>query len=78
MPNRSLANTLSRAATWPAEAQAERAAYAAEIEAALAAGEYTPSDAELAGIDRGLADARAGHLATPEQLVATFARHRPA
>ena len=25
-----------------------------------------------------IADARAGHLATPEQLVATFARHRPA
>ena len=71
MPNRSLANTLSRAATWPAEAQAELAAYAAEIEAALAAGEYTPSDAELAGIDRG-------HVATPEQLAATFARHRPA
>lgn len=77
MPSRSLADTLPRAAAWAAEAQAELAAYAAEIEAALAAGEYIPSEAEQAGIARGLADARAGRVAPPEQVAATFARHRP-
>ncbi len=71
-----LADTFSRASSWPPEAQAELAAYAAEIEAALAAGEYQPTDAELAGIDRGLADARAGHFATKEEVAAVFTRHR--
>jgi predicted transcriptional regulator len=78
MACRSLADTLSRATSWPPEAQAELAAYAAEIEAALAAGEYQPTEAELAGIDRGLADARAGRFATEEEVAAVFARFRGA
>ena len=48
MPRHPLADTLSRAASWSPEAQAELAAYAAEIEAALGVGEYPPTDAELA------------------------------
>jgi predicted transcriptional regulator len=78
MPRHPLAETLARATSWPPEAQAELAAYAAEIEAALAAGEYQPTDTELAGIDCGLADARAGRFATDEELAAVFARHRGA
>ena len=78
MPKPPLPNALSRAATWPAEAQAELAAYAEEIEAGLAATPYHPTDAELAGIDRGLADARAGRFATDDQVAAVFARHRGA
>ena len=71
-----LTEALTRATTWPAEAQAELTAYAEEIEAGLTAGTYHPTDAELAGIDRGLADARAGRFATDEQVAAVFARHR--
>jgi predicted transcriptional regulator len=78
MAQPSLADTLSRATSWPPEAQAELAAYAAEIEAALAAGEYQPTEAELAGIDRGLADAHAGRFATEEEVAAVFARFRGA
>ncbi len=71
-----LATALSRTATRPAEAQEELATYAAEIEAALAASEHIPTDAELAGTDRGLADALAGRFAAGEQVAAVFARHR--
>jgi predicted transcriptional regulator len=78
MAPRLFADTLSRAASWPPEVQAELAAYAAEIEASLAAGEYQPTDAELAGIDRGLADARAGRFAAAEEVAAVFARFRGA
>lgn len=78
MPPHSLSEDFSRSSSWPPEAQAELAAYAAEIEAALAAGEYHPTDAELAGIDRGLADARVGRFATDEDVAAVFACHRGA
>ncbi len=69
-------DTISRAPTWPAEAQAELAAFAEEIEADLATTSYQPTEAELAGIDRGLADARAGRFAPDEQVATVFARHR--
>jgi predicted transcriptional regulator len=78
MPGPPLDDTLARANSWPPEAQAELAAYAAVIEAALTAGEYYPTDAELAGIDRGLADARAGRFATDEEVATVFARFRGA
>lgn len=78
MANTALTDTLSRATSWPPEAQAELAAYAAEIEAALAAGEYQPTEAERAGIDRGLADANAGRFASDEEVAAVFARYRGA
>lgn len=73
---RPLADTLSRATSWPAKAQAERATYAANIKAGLAAGDYHPTAAELAGIDRGLADAEAGRFASPDHVAALFARFR--
>jgi predicted transcriptional regulator len=38
--------------------------------------EYTPTEAERAGIDRGLADAQAGRFATEEDVAAVFARCR--
>jgi len=76
MSARPLADTLARASTWPPEAQAELVTYAAEIEAALAAGEHIPTEAELTGIDRGLADARAGRFATDDDVAAAFARPR--
>ena len=78
MSHTRLSESLLRATAWPPEAQAELAAYAAEIEAGLAAAEHNPTPAECAGIDHGLADARAARFATPDQLAATFARHRPA
>jgi len=78
MAIRPLTEALTRATTWPPEAQAELAAYAEEIEAALAAGAYTPTESERAGINRGLADAQAGRFATDEQVAAVFARHRRA
>jgi predicted transcriptional regulator len=71
-----LADTLARATSWPPGALAELAAYAAEIEATLAAGEYRPTDAGPAGIDRGVADARAGRFATDEEVAAVFALFR--
>lgn len=71
-----LTDALALAATRPAEVQADRAEHAAEIETAYAAGEHIPTEAELAGIDRGRADARAGRFATDEQVAAVFARHR--
>jgi predicted transcriptional regulator len=49
-----------------------------EDQAALADGEYQPTDAELASIERGLADARAGRFATDEEVAAVFARFRGA
>ncbi len=78
MPRHPLADTFSRATSLPPEAQAELAVYAAEIGSALAAGEYHPTDGELAGIDRGLADARADRFATDEEVAAVFARFRGA
>jgi predicted transcriptional regulator len=78
MATPSLAIILARAANWPAEALAELLSYAEEIEMGLDAGIYHPTKAELASIDRGLADARAGRFATDEQVAAVFARRRRA
>lgn len=78
MSRRPLADTLARATSWPPEAQAELAAHAAEIEAVLAAGDYHSTDAELAGIDHGLAYARACRFATDEEIAAVFVRFRGA
>lgn len=76
MISRALADALIRAASRPTEARAELPAYAEEIEDGLVAGTYHPTESELAGIDRGLADARAGRFATDRQVAAVFARHR--
>jgi predicted transcriptional regulator len=76
MPKPAISDALSRAATRPAEAHAELTADAEEIEAGLAATPCHLTEAELAGIDRGLADARAGRFATNQQVAQVFARHR--
>jgi hypothetical protein len=70
--------TLRRFATveaWPEAAQAE---LAPEIDAELGAGKYRATLEELAGIGRGLKDAREGRFATEEQVEELFKKHRPA
>ena len=73
-----LTDTLKRAASWPAEAQAELAAYAAEIQAGLSGLSYVATAAELAGVDRGIADADAdaGRVVGMDAVDRVFARHR--
>jgi predicted transcriptional regulator len=75
MTDATLKDILARAERWPPAAQRELADVAREIEAALA-GPYRATASELSSIDRGLADADAGRFAAPEQIAATFARHR--
>jgi predicted transcriptional regulator len=68
---------LKQAETWPEEAQEELADAALEIAAGLR-GEYHASEAELAGIDRGLEDAGHGRFATEEEVRAAFGTFRRA
>ena len=49
-----------------------------DIEENLRNGEYEPSEAELAGIDRGLRAAAEGRFATEEQVDAALAKLRDA
>ena len=63
---------------WPAHAQNELADIAREIDEGLSKGEYEPTEAELAGIDRGLRAAAEGRFATDEQVDAALARLRDA
>jgi predicted transcriptional regulator len=58
--------------------QAELAELALEIDARLGAGKYHATPEELAGIRRGLKDAREGRFATDEQIEELFKKHRPA
>ena len=74
--NKTLTDLLQRADEWPQSAQAELAEIAGEIEAEVAAGAYRPSEAERAGIERGLSDAAQGRFATDEDVQATFSKHR--
>jgi predicted transcriptional regulator len=74
--NKALSDLLTRAASWPAEAQDELERLAREIEAEIGAGAYRPTPEELAGINRGLSDVAAGHFATAEEVEAVFAKHR--
>ncbi len=72
-----LKDVMERAESWPQDAQDELAAIAREIETALQGGVYHASPVELAGIERGLADARQGRFATEAEIEAVFAKHRP-
>ena len=74
--NKSLSDLLTRAASWPVEAQDELARLACEIKEELAAGAYRPTPEELAGINRGLIDVAAGRFATAAEVEAVFAKHR--
>ncbi len=78
MKTRQLAEVLERIETWPAQAQDELAEIARDIDASLSRGEYEPSEAELAGIDRGLRAAAEGRFATDEQVSAALAKLRNA
>lgn len=78
MKSKLLAALLQRVETWPAEAQDELAEVARDIDARLTDGDYMPSPAEIAGIERGLRDADAGRFATDEEVEAALAKLRRA
>jgi predicted transcriptional regulator len=76
MKTKQLAEILERVESWPAHAQDELAEIARDIEQGLNGGDYQPTDAELAGIDRGLRDADQGRFATEAEVEAVFAKFR--
>jgi hypothetical protein len=78
MKTKSLTQALERVDTWPAHAQDELAEIARDIDESLAKGDYEPTPAELAGIDRGLRDAAAGRFATDAQVDTALAKLRGA
>ena len=67
---------LDRVHSWPEARQAEAARM---LEALEQAGTtlYTLSDAELAAIDLGLAEADAGEFVPDDDMAAFWNRHRP-
>jgi len=71
-----LTTILRLAEAWPEWAQEELAALARELDAEVNAAAYRATCSELAGIDRGLADAAAGKFASAEQVEAVLAKHR--
>ena len=75
MKTKQLAEILERVESWPAHAQDKLAEIAREIEEDLN-DDYEPSEAELAGIDRGLRDADQGRFATEAEVEAAFAKFR--
>jgi predicted transcriptional regulator len=77
MKTRELTAILDRVESWPESAQRQLAEVALEIEQELT-GTYHATQEELAGIDRGLADVRAGRYATEQQVEAALARFRKA
>jgi len=66
---------LEEVETWPLEDQEELAEYAREIRGRRT-GVYKLSREERDGIERGLADMRAGRFATDERIAATFQKAR--
>ena len=74
---RKLQEVLKQAEAWPEEAQEELADAALEIAAGLNGQSHATSE-ELAGIDRGLDDARRGRFATEEEVKAAFGKFRRA
>jgi hypothetical protein len=73
--NASTKKLLEEVETWPPEDQEDLAAYAREIRGRRTS-VYRLSEDECAGIERGLADMRAGRFATDEQIAAIFQRAR--
>jgi predicted transcriptional regulator len=78
MKTKSLTQALERVESWPAHAQDELAEIARDIDESLRKGDYEPTPAELAGIDRGLRAADEGRFATDEQVEAALAKLRGA
>ena len=75
MKTKELAAILERVESWPEAAQRQLANIALKIEQSLSGG-YGQTPEERAGIERGLADVRAGRYATDEQVEAALARFR--
>jgi predicted transcriptional regulator len=78
MKTKRLTQVLERVEAWPADAQDALADVARDIDESLTKGDYVPTSAELAGIDRGLRDAEAGRFATDDQVEAALAKLRGA
>jgi predicted transcriptional regulator len=78
MKTKRLSEVLERVENWPAHAQDELAEIARDIEESLSKGDYEPTEAELAGIDRGLRAAAEGRFATDEEVEAALAKLRGA
>ena len=78
MKTKQLTDILERVERWPARAQDELAEIAREIDEGLSNGDYEPTEAELAGIDRGLKAAAERRFATQEQVDAALAKLRGA
>ena len=74
MTKHSIEILLERIASWPEEAQDEFVKSLAEIERKHA-GIYKLDDDERAAVRRGLADMRAGRLASDEAVAALFKRY---
>ena len=70
-----LKGVLDRVEQWPESDQEEMLEYALKIEARHEKA-YRVSPEELAGIDRGIKDAEAGHFASDEQVEAVLAKFR--
>ena len=78
MKTKQLSQILERVEARPARAQDELAEIARDIEDSLAKGDYEPTRAELAGIDRGLRDADQGRFATEAEVEAALRKLRDA
>jgi len=77
MKTKELTAILERVESWPESAQQQLAEVALEIEQDRKR-EYQATPAERAGIERGLADARAGRFATDEEVEKALAKFRQA
>jgi len=78
MKTKQLSEVLERVENWPPHAQDELAEIARDIEESLSKGDYEPTEAELAGINRGLRAAAEGRFATDEEVEAALAKLRGA
>jgi hypothetical protein len=78
MTTKILQEAMRRVEAWPEAAQVELAELALEIDEGFSAEAYRATSEELAGIERGLKDAREGRLATDEQVKAVFDKFRRA
>ena len=76
MKSKRLTQVLERVDAWPAHAQDELAEIARDIDESLSKGEYEPTAAELAGIDRGLRDAADRRFATDAEVETALTKLR--
>lgn len=75
--NKTLETLLSRAATWPAEAQDELAVAARQIELEHSGKIFRLSASERSAIAEGLAQADRGEFVPDDEMEAFFARNEP-